>query len=166
MTSTQWTARCSARIEIARLALVRVDRAFHDATLQVDPAPWNPHLRFEARVRDGYWEAAVERGRGPCIDFDIDDPDYNNMPWRDGSSASRVLVDRIMRLDGDEAWLQANRVSSSSAIAFRREFQRALLGCLEDARGVYLADPPPGMCSDDVDTCPDEPEVEDGCPEH
>ena len=168
LTSTQWVARCSERVEIARLSLVRLDRAFDRASLDLDPAPWNPRLRFEVRGDGaGYWQAAVEHGRGACIDFDIDDPAYNNMAWTDGSSASRVLVDRIMRLGGDEAWLQANRVSRASALVFRREFQRALLGCLHDARGVALADPPAGLCDfDAVDACPDQPEEEDGCPEH
>ncbi|HEX5058357.1 MAG TPA: hypothetical protein VFV99_03310 [Kofleriaceae bacterium] len=147
---------------------MRLDYGFADATVGIDNSPWNPSLRFEARTGDGYWQASVEHGRGACIDFDIDDPAYNNMPWRDSSSADHVLVDRIMRLGGDEAWLQANAVSTTSAIAFRRELQFALSECLLDARGVELADPPDGLCNFDAeDRCPDEPSADsdEGCPD-
>jgi hypothetical protein len=168
LSTTQWTERCRQRIDLARLALVRLDDAFAEAAIDIDTSPWNPGLRFEARRGSGYWQAHVEHGRGPCIDFDVDDPEYNNMPWRDGTSVHRVAVDRIMRMDGDEAWLQAAHVPEQTAIAFRRELQRALRECLVDARGVALADPPAGMCNGGADDrCPDEPNraSEEGCPE-
>jgi len=171
LSTPEWTRRCGVRIELARIALARLDPGFADASLAIDGSPWNPSLRFEARRadgRDGYWQANVEHGRGPCIDFDIDDDSYNNMPWRDGSSASNVQVDRIMRMDGDEAWLQANGVPPATAIAFRREIQLALRECLLDARGVELANAPAGICNfDDVDRCPDQPseDSDEGCPE-
>src|SRR5262245_50720565 len=41
----QWTVRCAERIEIARLALVPLDRAFAAVELQIDAAPWHPTLR-------------------------------------------------------------------------------------------------------------------------
>jgi hypothetical protein len=166
LSATQWTRRCGDRIELARMMLVRYEPAFVDATLAIDTSPWNPSLRFEARRGADYWQASVQHGRGACIDFDIDDDSYNNMAWRDGSSADRVLVDRIMRLDGDEAWLQANDTLVTTAYAFRRELEFALRECLLDAQGVALVDPPAGLCNfDQDDRCPDEPtDADDGCP--
>src|SRR6185503_656820 len=83
LSTGQWVAACEARIQLAARLLQRLDPAFADGTFEIDPSPWNPRVRFDARREgDGYWQAQVEHGRGACIDFDTDDPAYNNMPWR------------------------------------------------------------------------------------
>jgi hypothetical protein len=136
--------------------------------VKIDVAPWNPTLRFEARpVKGGYYEGAVSHGRHPCLCFDSDDPKWNNHPWQNGAHKGQVTLDRIRRLQGDEAWLQAKGVPPKTIDKFRRAFERAFDACLSDAQSVPLADPPSTIsCVDTVDRCPDgsDPSGDDGCP--
>jgi hypothetical protein len=151
LTAAQWTERCRDRIEIARLALVKLDPAFASAKLDVESAPWHPTLHFEARTGEaGIWWANVERGKHPCSE----QPDQRGFSeWRDNPSTLPMVVARSMRFENDVAWLEAANVPENTAIAFRREMQFALRECLLDARGVTLEKPPPDLCheNDDVE---------------
>ena len=159
-----WSSSCGARIEAARKTL-----ALGGAT-KIDATPWNPSVRFEVHVGDGYYEASVQHGRNPCIDFDSDEPSFTNLKWSDGASATKVAVDRIRRMDGDEAMMQADKVPRETAERFRSAFEGALESCLQDARGVKLGPVSSDVsCMDKMDKCPDSPtaaSAEDGCPDH
>jgi len=160
LTASEWVARCGDRIELARLQLARLERAFDNAKLEVDARPWHPTLHFEARTgENGLWWANVERGQHPCDEERL----RGFVEWRDGTeSDTRWMVDRYMRIGGDVAWVQADHVPQNTAIAFRREFQFALRECLLDAQGVALATPPPDLCREsDVPDVPDEPQVDE-----
>jgi hypothetical protein len=145
LSATEWTQRCADRIELARLALVRLEPAFEHGQLDVDNSPWNPKLHFEARTdENGLWWANVARGGKHACDGATIARGYSD--WRDGTSEIPMLVDRYMRIENDEAWVQADHVPENTAIAFRREMQFALRECLLDARGVTLVKPPPEAC--------------------
>jgi hypothetical protein len=163
MNADEWVRRCADYLEVARLALARVDPAFGEGKLALDNSPFHPSLRFDVAIEGGEYRTSVERGRHPCIDFDSDDPSWINLPWSDG----RTPRFRIRRIDGNEAWLDTDpKAPDTTAVVFRREMEHALERCLVDARGVKLADPPKDFsCADTVDECPDEPgSGEDGCP--
>jgi hypothetical protein len=157
-----WTARCNARLEAARTKLGLAGATKSDTT------PWNPRVRFEVHVGAGYYEASVEHGRDACIDFDSDDPSFTNLKWSDGHYATKIALDRIRRVDGDEAAIQADKVPPNTIAPFRAAFEDAIEACLQDARGVTLG--PVGKdvsCIDKKDVCPDAPTAnsDDGCPE-
>lgn len=146
MTATQWTKQCSDRIEIARLALVPLDPAFADAKLDIDTDPSHPTVHFEARTGEaGIWWSNVKHGHHPCERVP---PGFTD--WRDNPSDLPTQVARTMRRDGDVAWLEANAVSPASALAFRREMERALAACVADARDVELAAVAPCQPGDGV----------------
>ena len=144
MTTDEWVRRCSDRFEVARLAVAHVDKAFSAGAVTVDALPHNPHVRFDLNVApDGYFGAQVEHGKFPCIDFDP----IPTIDWKHGGHD--IVLSRRRRLDGDEAWIEGNRVSPATAAMFRREMERAIDDCLLDARGVELAKPPPEIhCAD------------------
>lgn len=157
-----WTAQCSARLEAARTKL-----GLGGAT-KTDTTPWNPSVRFEVHVGGGYYEASVAHGRGACIDFDSDDPSFTNLKWSNGAYAKKIALDRIRRMDGDEAAIEADKVPRETIEPFRAAFEDAIEACLQDARGVTLgAIPKDFSCMDKKDVCPDKPspaDEADGCP--
>lgn len=159
-----WTARCAARLDAVKTKL-----ALGGAT-KTDASPWNPGVRFEAHVGDGYYEAFVAHGRDACADYDSDNPSFTNMRWSNGSLAPNVALDRIRRVEGDEAGMQADHVPRETIEPFRAAFEDALEACLQDARGVPVgAVPSDFSCIDKTDRCPDTPSPEaeaDGCPSH
>ena len=159
-----WTARCSARLEAARTKL-----GLGGAT-KSDTTPWHPTVRFEVRVAGGHYEAIVSHGKDACSDYDSDDPSLSNLKWSNGSLAAKVALERIRRLDGDEAVIDADKVPAETIAPFRAAFEDALEACLEDARHVTLAALPKDFsCIDKADKCPDAPTPEseaDGCPSH
>jgi hypothetical protein len=171
MRADEWTERCAGHIEAARRALVPSIPAFAQVKLKVDPAPWNPTLRFEVHpASGGYYEGAISHGRHPCIDFDSDDPARQNLPWSDGASTRSVALDRIRRLEGDEAWLQANRVPAETIAPFQSAFEQVLDACLHEGQSVPLGDVPPDFsCMDKVDRCTEDPKANadpgGGCPD-
>jgi hypothetical protein len=156
LTATAWIERCRGRIEVARLALVRLEPAFDHLKVDVNDAPWNPRIDFETRIgENGLWWGGVMRGHHPC---DQDERGHRNLSetrgfseWRDSTSEFPMLVDRKMRIGEDVAWFQADHVPDNTAIAFRREMQLALRECLLDAQGVTLAKPPPDLCDENDD---------------
>jgi hypothetical protein len=161
---TEWTARCSARVEAARTKI-----GLGGAT-KIDPTPWNPGVSFEVKIGAGYYQAFVHHGRGACIDFDSDDPKFINLQWTNGAYASKVAVDRIRRVERDEAVIQADKVPPATVEHFRAAFEDALEACLQDARGVKLEPVSKDIsCIDKSDKCPDSPETNesdvDGCPD-
>jgi hypothetical protein len=159
---TDWAAHCSARVEAARTKL-----GLGGATT-IDPTPWNPGVSFDVKVGGGYYQAFVHHGRGACIDFDSDDPSFTNLKWSNGAYASKVAVDRIRRVDGDEAVIQADKVPPGTIDHFRAAFEDALESCLQDARGVALGPVSKDVsCVDKKDVCPDVPTADDkdGCPD-
>lgn len=161
---TEWTSRCAARLEAARTKLAL------GGVTKVDATPWYPVVRFEVHVGGGYYEAAVSHGRDACSDFDSDDPSFTNLAWSNGSFASKVALDRIRRMNGDEASAQADEVPRATIEPFRAAFEGALEACLNDARAVPLgAVPKDFSCMDKVDKCPDAKapgaDDDDGCPE-
>ncbi|HEY2369447.1 MAG TPA: hypothetical protein VGH87_23780 [Polyangiaceae bacterium] len=161
---TEWTSRCAARLEGARTKL-----ALGGAT-KIDPSPWHPIVRFEVHAGGGYYEAIVSHGRGACIDFDSDDPTFTNLPWSNASFASKVALDRLRRMNGDEASVQADKVPRETIAPFRAAFEGALEACLSDARAVPIGPVPSDIeCVDKVDKCPDTKapgaDDDDGCPE-
>ena len=161
MTTAEWIRRCADRVEVARLVVARVDKTFGDAEITVDSSPWNPRVRFDLSIKpDGYFGAQVQHGSFPCLDFDP----TPTVPWKHGGHD--IVLSRMRRLEGDEAWVEGNRVAPATAAVFGREMERALEACLLDARGVPLGKPPTDFtCGDTVDKCPDEPtEGDDGCP--
>jgi hypothetical protein len=172
LTAEQWVRGCAEHIEVARLVIARIDPLFLDLQLEPSSAAFNPSVRFRVKTANdvALYEGNVERGRFPCIDFDTDDPAYNNMAWLDRESKI-TSVSRLRRMDGDEAWFTALAAAPKPTVAvFAREFQRALEACLVDGRGVKLEDPPKDFsCADTVDKCPDTPDgfadPSDGCPE-
>ena len=158
----EWTSRCSARLDAARTTLAL------GGAMKIDASPWHPVVRFEVHVGDGYYEAAVSHGRDACSDYDSDDPSFTNLAWSNGSFASRVALDRFRRMNGDEAWVQADKVPADTIARYRAAFESALDTCLSDARAVPIgAVPKDFSCIDKVDKCPDKPtpeSVADGCP--
>jgi len=158
-----WASRCGARVETARTKLGLGGAA------KIDPTPWNPSVRFEVHVGAGYYEASVQHGRNPCIDFDSDDPSFTNLKWSNGASSSKVAVDRIRRVDGDEAGIQADKIPAETIAPFRAACEDAIEACLQDARGVALGPVSKDVsCMDKTDKCPDTPSNktadDDGCP--
>src|SRR5262245_33456897 len=120
LTAKEWLKSCGDRIELARLALVRLEPAFNDTKVELDDAPWNPRIHFETRTgENGLWWGTVARGEHPCAE----DHQRGFTDWRDGTAEFPMMVDRQMRIGGDVAWLQADHVNENTAIAFRREMQ-------------------------------------------
>jgi len=159
----EWTSRCVARLDAARTKLAL------GGTTKIDSSPWHPIVRFEVHIAGGYYEATVSHGRGACIDFDSDDPSFTNLPWSNGSFASKVALDRLRRMNGDEAAVQADKVPRETIAPYRAAFESALEACLSDARAVPIGPVPNDIeCVDKNDKCPDTPTPEstaDGCPE-
>jgi hypothetical protein len=139
MTIDEWVERCAARLEVGKLAVARMDKAFAKGKVTVDATPQHPHVRFHLDVApDGYFNAKVQHGRAPCTLPD----ERLETSWEDGQEAKRLVLTRWRRLGDDEARIEGNRVSPSTAKAFRREMERAIDACLLDARGVTLAKGP------------------------
>jgi hypothetical protein len=159
-----WTARCAARLDAARTKL-----ALGGAT-KTDPTPWNPHVRFEVHTAGGYYEASVTHGRDACSDYDSDEPSFTNLKWSNSAHASKIALDRIRRVQGDEAAIEADKVPRETIEPFRAAFEEAIEACLQDARAVPLgAVPRDFSCIDKADRCPDTPNADaeaDGCPTH
>ena len=139
LTIDQWVERCAARFEVARIAVARADKTFGRGEVKVDAEPHTPSVSFHLEVApDGYFSARVQHGRRPCSS-----PDERLKPaWQDGQEADRLVLTRWRRLDDDEARIEGNRVSPSTAKLFRREMERAIDACRLDARGVALAASP------------------------
>jgi hypothetical protein len=161
--TAEWTSRCASRLDAARTKL-----ALGGAT-KIDASPWNPSVRFEIHVGDGYYEASVSHGRDACSDYDSDDPAFTNLAWSNGSFASKIALDRIRRINGDEAHLGADKVAPVTLAPYRAALETALEACLNDARTVPIGSVPKDFsCMDMKDKCPDTPTPDsdaDGCPE-
>jgi hypothetical protein len=162
-TAVDWTRACAARLESARKA-----SGVRGGEVKTDTSAWHPGVRFEVKIGGGYMHALVSHGQGACIDFDTD---VVNVAWRDSSDAKSVALDRLRRMNGDEATVQAERVPAKLVAPFRAAFEPALDGCLIDAQSVPLGKVPPEIsCTDKRDVCPNDPETTDfndvdGCPD-
>lgn len=65
-------------------------------------------------------------GRDACIDFDSDEPSFTNLMWSNGEYATKVALDRIRRVGGDEAAIEADKVPRATIEPFRVAFEAAI----------------------------------------
>ena len=138
MTVEHWIERCSARLEVARIAVAHVDKSFAKAKVSVTARPHIVHIRVHLDVApDGYFTAGVQHG-AECLGNDPDEP----ADWHDAGHGMRIVLYRARKLGKDRAHVEGNRVSPDTAKSFRREMERALDACLLEARGVAMAKAP------------------------
>ena len=135
LTAEAWIERCGARLEVARLAVAHVDKAFAHGKVTSHAVPDRVSVRFHLDVApDGYFTAQVQHGSA-CSGGDPNEPHA----WHDAGHGMPIVLWRARRLGDDRAHVEGNRVSPATAVTFRREMERALDACLLDARGVALA---------------------------
>ena len=127
-TSAEWVARCTERVELARLALVRLSADFKDVFVETN-ASMAPSVRWVANGRKT-WYAFVGHGtRCPSTKT------IRTTEWRDEPGYS------WMQIDNDCALIQGASGDETVKVAFRREMQFALRECLLDARGLPAVAP-------------------------
>lgn len=142
----QWTRRCTALLDEAREVMQPIAPAFGQIKVKVASTPWFPGLRFDVRTPDGgYYQGGVAHGRWPCAPgASATTTRPSDHPWRNGPDARVVDLDRVHRLAGDTAWLQADRVPRATQARFRSVYQAAFATCLLEAQQVPTVRAPPG----------------------
>jgi hypothetical protein len=138
LTVEDWLARCRDRVELARIAVARLEPEIKNGAVELDGSSWNPAVDFEARIAGGVLTAGVAHGPKPCRDPSRPPRPARVVDWHDFAVQSPTDFQSAMRIGDDRAGLYVKLVSEDTAVAFRREMQFALRECVLDAAGVPI----------------------------